>query len=211
MQHYRVENWIDFSRGVAPDTLRSAMQEHLNGGCDECSKEFAVWGSVSEFANSESLFTPPAGVVRKIKLAVPADAPAPVTSRIREMAELIFDSFQAPQLAGVRATHMSPRQLLYKAGPILIDMRMESLGDTGKCSLVGQVMRSEKEGEGMSDLGVHLLRGQNELANTHTNSFGEFSLEYETAWDLQVSLEVSPVKDVYIPLEGTLWRSPSKD
>lgn len=211
MQHYRDENWIDFARGLAPKELRNAMQAHLTDGCEPCAREFALWGSVSEFASSESQFTPPAGLVRTIKLALPAGNSSPATSRIREFATLVFDSFQNPLPVGVRGTQMTARQLLYKAGPVLIDMRLESLDESGRCSLIGQVVRSEKDREGMSDLSVHLLRGQNELANTHTNSLGEFALEYEAAWDLQVALEVSPVKDVYIPLEGTIWRSSSKD
>jgi hypothetical protein len=89
-------------------------------------------------------------------------------------------------------------------------MRLEALVETGKCSLFGQVVQSEKNREGMSDLNVQLLRGQNELARTHTNNLGEFSLQYENAWDLQVALEVSPVKDVYIPLEGAIWRQSSE-
>ena len=210
MQHYRDENWIDLARGVAPEPLQSAMREHLKRGCSKCEQEYALWGSVSDFAASESLLAPPADLVRMVKLAMPGAAPVTVGSRAREIAELIFDSFRAPQPAGVRATHMAARQLLYKAGPLLIDMRLESLDESGKCSLFGQVVQSEKNREGMGDLNVHLLRGQNELAATHTNSLGEFSLEYENAWDLQLALEVSPVKDVYIPLEGAIWRQSSE-
>src|SRR4029077_586777 len=210
MHNYRDENWIDLAHGVAPEGLRKAMQDHLKSGCKPCTDDFELWGGISQFANAEPQFAPPENLVKIMKRALPAAESSAVESSVREIAELIFDSFRTPQLAGVRATHMAARQLLYKAGPILIDMRLESQEESGKCSLFGQVVQSEKERQGMSDVNVHLLRGRNQVANTQTNRFGEFSLEYENAWDLQVSLEVSPVKDVYIPLEGTIWRSSDK-
>jgi hypothetical protein len=206
MRHYRFENWMDLARGVVPEETREAMQRHLRHGCQQCSAEYALWSAMSEFASAETVLNPPSEVVRTVKLALPDGARTPVTARIKEIAQLLFDSFQTPQIEGVRAAHLGGRQLLYKAGPILIDMRLELSDDSGRCSLTGQVFRSEKEPEAMRDLGVHLLRGQSELANTQTNSLGEFAIEYKAEKDLQVAVEVSPVKDVYLPLEGTFWR-----
>lgn len=206
MRHYRLENWMDLARGVVPEATRKAMQRHLGNGCEQCSGEYALWAAMSQFAHSEALFQPPSDLVRTVKLALPEGARTPVTTRIKEIAQLLFDSFQTPQLEGVRAAHLGGRQLLYKAGPILIDMRLELSEDSGRCSLTGQVFRSEKEPQAMQDLGVHLLRGKNELANTQTNSLGEFAIEYKAEKDLQVAVEVSPVKDVYLPLEGVFWR-----
>lgn len=211
MQHYAIEDWIDLSRGVAAEGLRNAMLEHLRSGCEECASEYATWGAMVEFASAESQLSPPADLIRSLKLAFPSDEPVRSGGRIREMAQLVFDSMYAPQMAGVRGTQMTGRQLLYRAGPIVIDMRLESDDDSGRYSLTGQVIGSEKDAQGMSDLHVHLLRGQSELANTQTNRFGEFHLEYDSVRDLQVALEVSPVKDVYIPLEGALWRPAQED
>jgi hypothetical protein len=206
MRHYRLESWIDLARGVVPEVTREAMQRHLRHGCEKCSAEYALWSAMSGFATAETVFDPPTEVVRTVKLALPGDARTRFTTRIKEVAQLLFDSFQTPQVEGVRAAHLGGRQLLYKAGPILIDMRLELSDESGRCSLTGQVFHSEKEPQAMRDLSVHLLHGQSELANTQTNSLGEFAIEYKAAKDLQVAVEVSPVKDVYLPLEGAFWR-----
>jgi hypothetical protein len=207
MQHYGFEQWIDFARGVAPEALSRAMDAHLKTGCAECSRELATWKSVYSFAAGESLCEPPAGLVRTVKAAVAPSASRTVTERTVEIAQLIFDSFAQPQLEGVRSAQVAARQLMYKAGPLLIDMQLQALENSSRRSLTGQVMNENEAGREMDALHVHLLRGPKELAHTHTDRFGEFYIEYDPERDLQLSLEVSPSKDVFVPLDESLWRT----
>ena len=127
MTHYGFEQWIDFARGVAPEALTRDMDEHLRVGCADCAHELATWKSIYNFAATESLCEPPADLVRIVKSAVAPPASRTVSARIAEMAQLVFDSFAQPQLQGVRSAQATARQLLYKAGPLLIDMQLQSL------------------------------------------------------------------------------------
>jgi hypothetical protein len=207
MQHYGFEQWIDLARGVAPEALSKAMYEHLRIGCPSCAHELATWKNVYSFAGSEALCEPPPSVVRIAKLAFAPRESSASPSRAVEIAQLIFDSFAQPQLEGVRSAQVTARQLMYKAGPLLIDMQLQSLENSSRHSLTGQVMNENQAGSEMDALHVHLLRGPKELAHTHTDRFGEFYIEYDPQRDLQLSLEVSPSKDVFVPLDESLWRT----
>lgn len=208
MKHYGIEEWIDYARGTATESLNKALEEHLEQGCSACAREFATWKTVVNFAESEALCEPPLSVVRTVKLAVPP-GPSPVPGgRSREIAALIFDSFAQPQLQGVRSAQVTGRQLLYKAGPLLIDMHLQALANSSRRSLTGQVMNADQARSDIDRLHVHLLSGQKELAHTHTDRFGEFYIEYDPERDLHLSLEVSAEKDVYVSLDDSLWRTP---
>jgi len=128
--------------------------------------------------------------------------------RIREIAELVFDSLLTPQLAGVRsAAGVGSRQLLYRAGEVMIDVRFEANDDSERFAVTGQVFRDQGSKVGMTRIPISLISGKNELARTSTNQFGEFYLEHESAdKNLQVSLEVNSEKDVFIPLDESIWR-----
>ena len=73
--------------------------------------------------------------------------------------------------------------------------------------LTGQVFREQGSKVGMTRVPISLISGKNELVRTSTNQFGEFYLEHESAdKNLQVSLEVNSEKDVFIPLDESIWR-----
>jgi hypothetical protein len=207
MQHYGFEEWIDFARGLVPEALSRAMDEHLKTGCADCAHEFATWKSVYSFATGESFCEPPADLVLAVKSAVAPPASRRVTERTAEIAQLIFDSFAQPQLEGVRSEQVTTRQLMYKAGSLLIDMQLQPLENSSWSSLTGQVMNENQADREVDTLHVHLLSGRKELAHTHTDRYGEFYVEYDPQRDLQLSLEVSPDKDVFVPLDEALWRT----
>jgi hypothetical protein len=208
LKHFNSKDWSDFVRGLAAPEIAQEMEQHAVS-CESCSAEKSVWTTVSQAMSRERSYQPPAAVVRVVKAAV-SGATSEAKSRVRIFAQLVSDSFKQPGLAaaGVRGTMSGARQLLYRAGPIVIDMRLEER-ENDRHSLVGQVLSSENSEEGMNEMPVHLLCGRSEIANTRTNLFGEFHLEYDTAKDLQVFLELSQSKDVFIPLDESIWRMPS--
>jgi len=207
VKHFESREWADFVRGLTGPEETKAMEEHA-GECSVCAAEIASWARVSLAMRRERLYEPPSSVVRVVKTAMTGAKPEAAPSRVRIFAQLVFDSFMQPQAAGVRGTMCGPRQLLYRAGPIVIDMRLEEKQGGERHSLVGQVLSSENNEEGMNEMPVHLLCGRSEIAETRTNLFGEFQLEYDTAKDLQVFLELSQEKDVFIPLDESIWRTP---
>lgn len=184
------------------------MTNHLKTGCESCAKEKATWSTLAAFAKTEAQYEPPADIVNRAKALVQAAPKREKALRIREIAELVFDSFLTPQLAGVRsAAGVGSRQLLYRAGEVMIDVRFEANDESERFALTGQVFRDQGSKVGMTRVPISLISGKNELARTSTNQFGEFYLEHESAdKNLQVSLEVNSEKDVFIPLDESIWR-----
>lgn len=187
------------------------MTSHLKSGCESCTKEKAIWSKLAGFAKTEAEFEPPAHVVNVAKALMQApkrEKSEKAGLRVREIAELVFDSFLTPQLAGVRsAAGVGSRQLLYRAGEVMIDVRFEASDESERFALTGQVFRDQGSKVGMTRVPISLISGKNELARTSTNQFGEFYIEHESAdKNLQVSLEVNSEKDVFIPLDESIWR-----
>jgi hypothetical protein len=207
MAHFSSRDWIDYARKLASPQDAAAMASHLKSGCDSCAKEEATWSKLAAFAKTEAEFEPPAHVVNMAKALVQAPK-AEKGLRIREIAELVFDSLLTPQLAGVRsAAGIGTRQLLYRAGEVMIDVRFEASDESERFALTGQVFRDQGSKVGMTRVPISLISGKNELVRTATNQFGEFYLEHESAdKNLQVSLEVNSEKDVFIPLDESIWR-----
>jgi hypothetical protein len=88
----------------------------------------------------------------------------------------------------------------------MIDMKMQVAGEADRFALIGQVVSSGEKKHALRQVPVHLLSGTDELASTSTNQFGEFYLEHQTGRDLQVALEVSSDRNVFIPLDECIWR-----
>jgi hypothetical protein len=206
MTHFSSQVWVDFIRHVATPQDSAAITQHLDTGCESCSREKTVWSKVAAFAKTESTYEPPQNVVNVAKsLMQPPKAERKL--RLREIARLVYDSFAAPELVGVRsAAGVGSRQLLYRAGEVMIDVRFEEDEGSERFALTGQVFRDSESKIGMTRVPISLISGKDELVRTSTNQFGEFYLEHESAKDLHVSLEISMEKDVFIPLDESVWR-----
>jgi hypothetical protein len=205
VKHFNSKEWADCVRGLAAPEVVKEMEDHA-GKCEACGSEKSFWSTISLAMRRERTYEPPSSVVRIVKAAA-AGMKQEAKSRVRVFAQLVFDSMMQPQAAGVRGAMAGPRQLLYRAGPVVIDMRLQERAND-RHTLDGQVLSSENNEEGMNEMPIHLLCGRSEIANTRTNLFGEFHLEYDTAKDLQVFLELSQSKDVFIPLDESIWRMP---
>jgi hypothetical protein len=204
MCHFKTEDWINFVRGTVEPVQGTDMQKHLDEQCQVCAPEFDVWKWMREFGSREAQNSPSLSAVDSVKTAFKAVSPEK-RNIMREIAEMIFDSNSQPQFAGVRGVGQTARQLLFRAGGVLIDMQMEAPAENDRMAIMGQVLSGETK-QALRQIGVHLLRGTNELASTATNQFGEFYLEHPSSTDLQVSLDVSQERQVFIPLDESIWR-----
>jgi len=205
MKHYDDPSLIDFTRGTGNRQTTRELQVHLDGNCADCEQRLRHWSRMRDFEIHESCNEPPAGAVRMAKAAFRAGS-VKARPTMREVATLVFDSFSQVPVAGVRsAAAAAERQLLYRAGALMIDMKLQMSTGADRFSLMGQVLSSD-DAIAMNEVPVHLLSGTAELASTSTNRFGEFHLEHDSEKDLHVSLEVSREKEVFIPLDEAIWR-----
>jgi hypothetical protein len=201
MRHFGLEQWADFARQVAPAGSAEEMRRHLDEGCVKCARVAELWRRLQDVAKREAAYEPPASAVRFVKGYYALHKPAPARPHPRLLARLVTDVFRQPLLAGVRGSSGSPRQLLYRAGRIMIDMRVEPQPGSETLSLVGQVMNSGAPGQGIQDVPVLLLSGREPKAGAITNRFGEFHLEFPAQKSLRLSISMADGKEIIIPLE----------
>lgn len=190
MEHFSVEKWIDFARGVIGVAERDAMKKHLESGCKQCSRSVDLWKHVHQSAQNDRIAEPPDAVTRSIKGAFAIHGPGRRKAGARAVAQLLFDSLLSPAPAGVRSSTTAARQLMFGLGTYRVDLRLEPQFDSDKVALVGQVLHSLTPHEGMGEMPVALLKGRRVVAETTTTPFGEFSLQCDLAGPLHLRVKL---------------------
>ena len=159
-----------------------------------------MWQRVREAANRQMATEPEDNVVRFVKgsFSLRGDR-HPKRSR-GFLAELIFDSSLQPLPAGVRSSTASPRQLLFGAENLRIDLRLEPQIDSESVALIGQVLDAEDPGKGPAPVTVALLKAGKLVAETKTNRFGEFQLGCgrSAKLELRVTLPLGKVVSIFL-------------
>jgi hypothetical protein len=114
--------------------------------------------------------------------------------------KLAFDSLMNPAPAGIRSSGASARQLLYRNGNYSVDLRVEVQADTGRIALVGQVLDSGGQGNGIADIPVSLQSGDGGWQGMTTNHLGEFHFDCPQSDSLQLSFGVNPKRTLVVSI-----------
>jgi hypothetical protein len=199
MRHFRLEEWVDFARDIIDKGRRSAMQNHLESGCKECAKVLNLWQRVYEIGQRNSIHEPPASAVQSIKglYVIHGGRARPKKTAV---ARLLFDSFAAPQTAGIRSAAASTRQLLYGTDEYRVDLRIEPQYDTEKVALIGQILNSQNPAEGVNAAPVVLLKKRVVRAFSVTNRFGEFHILCELERGLHLRFKLPQDTELSLPI-----------
>lgn len=207
MKHISEADCADLANQTLCPQRRSEMEEHLKS-CAKCAKESRVWQGFKEFARRESECSPSEEAVRLAVGTFAICGPQPRRGVFREIAQLVFDSFREPVLAGVRGGPVPSRRLMFRAGEIMIDLSLQAVSRPRHVLLVGQVLDTATSGVGIGRVPVVLLNGREILAEVQTNPYGEFQMECVENKNLQISVGVTEDKDVFIPLDESIWKTP---
>src|SRR5690348_12846919 len=136
MNHFALGDWVDFVRGLKLPSDAALMQGHLDAGCLRCSKVVRMWQDLVVFGSREKLYSPPEWALRSLQGCYGLLKPGRRRARAATVGRLIFDSLLEPISVGVRSSQLSARQLVYSAGDVLIDLRLEPR--LGRVYAVGQ-------------------------------------------------------------------------
>jgi hypothetical protein len=207
MKHISEADCSDFANQTVSPQRLSEMKEHLKG-CKKCKEELHFWQGFKEFARRESECSPSEEAVRLAVGTFAICGPQPRRGVFREIAQLVFDSFREPVLAGVRGGPVPSRRLMFRAGEIMIDLSLQATSRPRHVLLVGQVLDTATSGIGIGRVPVVLLNGRDTLAEVETNPYGEFQMECMENKNLQISVSVTENKDVFIPLDESIWKTP---
>lgn len=203
MEHFSIEEWIDFVRGIDGKGKTAEMREHLNQGCVGCSKTFETWRQIVNFANEQKNCEPPAYALQAVKTSFVLHKTFSAKEnkgKKFEIARLLFDSAIQPVTVGVRGTASVVRQLLYRSGTLCIDMRMQPKPGSQSMVLVGQVLDSAKPDHGIGGIPVRLLCKGDTLSQSRTNEVGEFDFGVTAADHLQLVFGIADTRNIVVPV-----------
>jgi|SwirhisoilCB2_FD_contig_61_10001734_length_1522_multi_2_in_0_out_0_2 hypothetical protein len=202
MKHYGIAQWVDFARGLVPESDVAAMRSHLSDGCSDC-RDLAEFcdglGSVCQQMDSSPA---PEWAVRNAKSIFPVQAqPAPKRS-FRIPVQLIYDSQFVPAPIGLRSTWQVGWQALYRAGDCSLDVRIEPELASTRAAVIGQISNHTLPTDKMENIPVFLKSGKLVVAETRSNQFGEFQMEYEQQGKLQLCVYLEEgAKCFQVPLK----------
>jgi hypothetical protein len=175
MQHINTEDLVDYMDGRVSGEGKLAVENHLSkcGDCAELKEELRV---LVLRLQEDTTFEPPAELVKwGVSLFQPLLQPSTGGKLRKLIASLVFDTFDQPLLAGVRRVGAPPRQLLFRAGDVDVDVKIESMEANDRITLVGQVLSTTAKF--FDNTPVKLESHGIVRYRTMTNLVGEFSFD----------------------------------
>lgn len=186
MTHYGVSEWVDFARGLMTESDRSAMRNHVAEGCSDCRDLADFTASLNGVCRQMEATPVPDWVVRNAKAIFPVHAVTAPKRAERIPAKLIYDSLLAAEPVGLRATWQVGWQALYRAGDCSLDLRVEPELSSTRAAVIGQISNHIVPSNPMENIPIFLKSGKSVVAETRSNRFGEFQMEYEQQGRLQL-------------------------
>jgi len=178
VEPYPISQWLDFVRGLIPAAESDPMRLHLATGCAPCSELANFSTSLNNVCKNLADISVPEGVVRRAKALFPIARPKPARASFL-VAELVFETLATPA-PGFRGSSHAGWQALYRSEEYSLDLRVDSDPAYARgVTLVGQVCSHASPQAAMKDLPVLVKCGKSVVAQTQSNQFGEFQLEYE--------------------------------
>ena len=128
-----------------------------------------------------------------------------VAPRNIQVARLLFDSFLAPSMAGVRSLHASGRHFIYEHNNTTVDVLVDVQPGSNRISVMGQVLDATRPQGRKENLAVVLSNQSGTLARTTTNRLGEFNLHFEFAENISLEIRMGERSWISVPLAHMDW------
>ena len=202
MKHQGIAQWVDFARGLTPEPQGSMMREHLATGCPQCRQVLDFCDKLARLCLVMASNRAPDAAARQARAIFPIRWPDRSRRTVRVPIELIYDSFLVPVPAGMRASWQVGWQALYRAGDCSLDLRIEPELQSSRAAVIGQISNHTLPEIEMADIPICLRSGRLVVAETISNRFGEFQMEYEQQGRLQLCVYLDGgARRIQVPLK----------
>jgi hypothetical protein len=178
-KHLAFSEILDMLENRLNGPAKKSAQDHLKTDCKECKAQYD-WAarSLPLLKANNSLFDAPEFLVQKAVALFPKKK---ASFKDWIVAKLEFDSWTAPQMAGVRSADRGLRQQTFSSESYKILV----MGGDG--NLVGQLM-ANKPGADFGGCLVEAIHSKKVLASTTTSSSGEFVLHMPPRKRVQIKI-----------------------
>jgi len=175
MRHVSTEQIVNYTDGTTSVTERAGYENHVTA-CKECHELNQEFQLLVMRLRNDATSEPPRDLVQwGVNLFQPVAQLEPGGALKKLIALLVFDTFDQPMLAGVRRVGSLPRQLLFRAGEVDVDVKIESMEANDRITLVGQVLSNAEKF--FDNTPVKLESHGIVRYKTTTNVVGEFSFD----------------------------------
>jgi len=205
MNHYAIDQWVDFTRGLLGIEIHTEMDAHLRSGCQQCRQLADFTAQLSVAFAGLATDAVPESAVRLARAIFPVRVPDQPKRGGRLPVEVVFDSYLAHAPGGLRAGRPQPWQGLYRAGDCSVDLRIEPELMSSRAAVVGQIASHILPEFELADLPVGLRSGDVLIAETRSNRFGEFQLEYDQQSRLKLRIDLRDSKSIQLPLKKVIF------
>ena len=211
MKHYGIAECVDFARGLMPEEERILMGDHLEGGCPDCRQVAGFCERLTRICRNMALHPAPDSVVRRARAIFPIQWPDRPKRALHIPIDLIYDSLLVPAPAGLRSSWQIGWQALYRAGDCSLDLRIEPELRSSRAAVIGQISNHTQPETEMTNIPVCLRSGKLVVAETLSNRFGEFQMEYEQQRRLQLCIYMEGgARCIQVPLKRLAASRPDR-
>ena len=174
MAHLNVEELVGYVEGISQEA-NWIIEQHLSA-CSECTEISHDIRNLITRLQEDGIFEPPVELLQQsISLFQPVIQLGSGSKLRKIIGILVFDTFEQPALAGMRHVGAPPRQRLFSAGAVDVDVKIESMEANDRITLVGQVLA---EGAKFFDNTPVKLESHGIVRyKTRTNVVGEFTFD----------------------------------
>jgi hypothetical protein len=187
MTHYMRREWINYVRQTVTEEQRASMAQHLATGCGSCAQDVV--------ASTEITFS-------LVSDESPNDGQSDQDAAAYwgAIAATIYDSFVDESAAGTRGLGDTARYLLFQVGPLQIDVCLKRKDRAALATLTGQIADTRHADAQFPGAVVRVMNGGALLAETRTNQFGEFTVDYDPQISPKICLRIAQQREVAIQI-----------
>ena len=186
-----------------PARRPEGLTRHLDSGCPSCRERLAWLRQVLETASHGPLEEPPERVLREATRLFATLRGRPATSPLQRardavrtaaeaVATLVWDSFRAPQLAGVRSV-ATGRDLVYQTPERDLRLHLETLPGGRRIEITGQLFAREPAAPCL-DYSVRVFIDGEPAGRARADAHGGFRLMADAAQVADLELQDAEIR-----------------
>ncbi len=188
-KHFKESVYAQYVVGCLVRKEREEFEAHLKAGCQSCELSLNWYRSLSMALQQDQAFEPPESSVKSVLNAFRLRKPETV-NLVSMVAKVLFDSFAQPLMVGVRQPVLTERQVLYQAGEMQLDLKIEKTNEENEHLIIGQLIPPEGAASSINAFKVLLREGERVVQSTYSNELGEFIFHVvpRKSYDMEILL-----------------------